>query len=100
MGMLNALARDGYRFDTEGSRAFFFGPRSGGHIPKHANRYGPNAQASRVKLAPLGTGLFFWTSLVLFRYPHLPTTTCIGFTSDWTVRASAVALPRGGYTQG
>lgn len=31
--MLNALARDGYRFDTEGSRAFFCGPRSGGHIP-------------------------------------------------------------------
>ena len=31
--MLNALARDGYRFHTEGSRAFFHGPWSGGRIP-------------------------------------------------------------------
>src|SRR5579863_997737 len=31
--MLRALACDGYRFHTEGSRAFFYGPWSGGRMP-------------------------------------------------------------------
>ena len=31
--VLKALARDGYRFHTEGSRAFFYGSWSGGRLP-------------------------------------------------------------------
>ena len=31
--VLNALARDGYRFHSEGSRAFFYGPCSEGRMP-------------------------------------------------------------------
>ena len=31
--VLKVLARDGYRFDTEGSRASFYGPWSGGRHP-------------------------------------------------------------------